>query len=1033
VQVLGVDFGSAFIRAAVLSNAASAPELLEFPDGSRALPAVVSLDGDRSRVGRAAVSRAASHPGTTVRGIKRLLGRSPDDPIARALLSGAGFTARAAPDGTSLLQLGGQDVAPELIAAALLTAAAQATRAANDAPIELTVIAVPHWYGPGQRRALTRAAERAGLRLAPLSSEAIATALSLKEHEPQPRRIGLVDVGAVACTASILEVSTSRVELIASVSELGGGEDVEQSLVRAMLRGLIARTGPLESTPAVRELLRQVCDGLARDLAQTSEATAVIPFLPVGGGLQNQQVTVSREVFERVLGGVAARIERACAAVLEAAGSSPAALTAVYVTGGLMRLALPRAAVERSLGPITQRRLDPEGAVAIGAALQAGMLCGLAESVPVIDVQASASRALPRVSSSLMPIADSSPPDRRESAAPERRSPTPRPEDERSLRAELADLLAALRAGALTSDASPRGSHLLGRKDELVDVDDVDEPAAVAAVVARLEAIWQRLGIALQTIRQYGWQHPQTARQLGTAFEEIEQALAQFPRSIQFEVRPVSFSRHGKDVYRPDRPPFDAMPYELFAAGFRRVQLKPGLTREELSEFLAVLLRDASRGFGEDDDFGTALFERKLPHVAYVAVDAFAENDDPRFELERDRLTGELAAAFSVGDDAALEAFFDAQRRVGEVVGSLSLDAAVVSALASRTDPAPERWLEHWLEQVVSACAAPAIAEPIVAEIARWSEAQLAARADVAACELSNALAQSRQGMDPALRSRLLEAALPVDAVRTLLERLHESESVPAPVASAVARALDAFGGDELLQTAATLLGGAPPGVRGSLHAYLLRQARANPGVVAQALPLATPEEAEALLSEIGQVGTELSSAAAEQGFASPHWSVRIATLRAISAVPTTAARERMSEMLRDVEPANRLEVLRLIGERRLSSMGPVLVRRIEADAFHALSLDERGALLEVVARLNPRRAEELAMALVSKKHVVPSDAVEQSRALAIDFLAGLDSPESLALLEEVARKRWGNSQLVRDAAGRAVQRRSLRPPGGTA
>jgi hypothetical protein len=1031
VQALGIDFGTVFVRAAVMSSATRVPELVVFPDGSRALPAVVSLDGDEARVGRSAVSRAASHPATTVRGIKRLLGRTPDDPLARALLTDSGLSTSTAADGSLLLELGGRSVAPEQVATALLGAVVDAARAASDEPIELAVIAVPHWYGPAQRRALTRAAEQAGLRLAPLSSEATATALSLKEHEPEPRRIALVDVGAVACTASILEVCTHRVELLASVSEIGGGDDVETSLVRAMLRGLTARTGQLESTPAVRELLRQVCDGLARDLAQTTEATAVIPFLPVGGGLQNQQVVVTREVFERVLSGVGTRIERACSRVLDKAKLGRAELRAVYANGGLMRLALPRAAVERVFGPITARRLDPEGAVAMGAALQAGMLCGLAESIPVIDVQSSASQALPASPSSLPPLAESLPPDRPPSMAPSRRPLPLDPEGERNLRSELADLLAALRAGALTSSAPPQGSRAVGRTDELVDVDDVTEPAAVLAVVTRLESIWQKLGVTMQTIRQYGWQHPQTMRQLTVAFEEIERALAQAPRSIQFEVRPVCFSSHGKPVYRPDRAPFDAMPYELFAAGLRRVQLKPGLTLAELSDLLGVLLRDASRGFGEDDDFGTALWERKLPHVAYVAVDAFAESDDPSFELERERLSGELQATFSVGDDAALDAFFDAQRRIGEVVGSLALDPGVVSELSSAADPAPELWLERYVDQIVAACSSAEVADALVAAIARWSEAQLSARADAPACELANALARATADVPLPLRTRLLDAALPASGLRSLLERMREEGAAEPGVASAVARAIDLLQSDALLPSAAALLTAVPDEVRRSLHGYLLRHARSHPARVAEALPLASPAEAESLLAELCEPGGDEALAAAEHGLSSPHWSVRMASLRVISAAPSTPARDSIQDMLRDPDPANRIDVMRVIAGRRLSSLGPILVRRIEADSFHALPLDERSVLLEVVAHLNPRRAEELAIALISKKHVVTSDAVEHSRALAVDFLGGVDSSESLRLLEELAKKRWGNSQLVRDAAGRAVQRRSLRPPGG--
>jgi HEAT repeat protein len=203
---------------------------------------------------------------------------------------------------------------------------------------------------------------------------------------------------------------------------------------------------------------------------------------------------------------------------------------------------------------------------------------------------------------------------------------------------------------------------------------------------------------------------------------------------------------------------------------------------------------------------------------------------------------------------------------------------------------------------------------------------------------------------------------------------------------------------------------------------------------LAELAKTAPTEIATAVVSRLGQIGTQPAREAIRAGFDSPHLEVRVAAIALLPDMPADTVRAAMSRLFEDPDPAVRLEALEVVKRLGATAVGPALVRRVQSAELHALPVDERRALFETIAKLNPRRAEAVAIEVLNKHQLVPSHEPEVSRALACEALAAASSPEALAALEDASRLRPWNSKPVREAASQAAAtvnaRRSLPPPG---
>ncbi len=1070
---LGLDLGTAFSRAAYVQG--GEPRLLQFPDGSRNIPSIVSIGGGTTRVGRAALSRATTHPTLTVRAVKRMLGRAPDDPLIELFAARFPIGFEPGERGGVVLRLGEERHEVEDVAAALIRQLVDvAEQTCGERPTS-AVLTTPYWYGSRQRRALADAATRAGISTTQILSEATCTALSLIEAGAGARMVAVVDVGAAGCTASVIEIAPRRIRLVATAGDpMGGGEDVDWGLVKALLKGLAARLGEFPEDPAVLELLRQTCEGAKRNLAQLSTVTAVVPFLPVGGGLYNQEVMIAREHVELLLSDTVNRVGAACRKALEASRLSASDLAAVVTAGGTARLPAVRGAIESVLGKLSAKRLDPDGSVALGAASQAAMLEGTMDAIAIIDVEMTPSVPPPPagVSRTTPPGRLPTAPPGRLPTAPPASSPTPRPNrlptpapgrlpsipparfqtippgresrDERvqvdanAFRAEMATLLASLRAGAVT-DADARAATSAARSSDLEDEGKELSPDELARRLASLHDLWNVFGVVMQASRQYRWEHPQALRQLERSVEQVAAFHSHAPLGLTWDVGAMHFAHRGQVIWKPDRPPFDGIPYSLFVEGLRQVQLKPGLRREELREFLGVLLRDAALDFGSDDDAATALWDRKLQHIGWLAVESYSDEDDPAFEQARDELARELGLAADGGE--VLGSYAAARREMAQPAALLALDESTRATVTSHLLPDRAEWFDRFALALAATWTRLTAddRQRLVAGLADWAADQVRARAWQPLLEVFGAVDEASLRCKSAaashgLRSEAVAAMFPPERVRAAVEFLTDGADVPAALLAGMRRLLAAAPlDDEAFEFVVERYESLGAAARDLIAELLVTRAEGREQILARALPLLSLEHARKALAALHKLGTPAALTGISGAFRSPHVEVRMEALAALPETTADLVRDDVGRLVEDPEAELRLRVLETVASRRIMAAGPVLMRRIQSEKFHTLSLRERFLIFEAVGALNRSRADAAAIAMLESSGLFQSEAVDQSRAVAADFLATSSSPQALEALQRVTKKKWFSSQAVRASAARAAERiqhrRSTRPP----
>ncbi len=1024
---LGIDLGTAYARAAVFGDRGG--QLLQFPDGAHCVPAVVALGKGSERVGRTALARATTHPEQAVRGIKRLLGRSADDKVLQRVMQGAAYSVADAAHGSTLLRLGSESFECEKVASVLLDHLAEvATQVAGKRPSKV-VLTTPYWYGARQRDALKRAATQANLSVLQVISEGTATALSLLDAEPETRQVAIVDVGAGGCSASILEMGQSRIRLIASGGDpLGGGEDVDQGLVRAVLKGVRAKVGEFPDSPAVSEMVRQVCEVAKRDISDAAQVAAVIPFLPIGSGVFNQQVRIDRSSVEQLMQDTTLRIGAACQTALSDSGLDKSELDAVYATGGMARLPAVRACITEVLGEIASRRLDPDGSVALGAAYQAGMLLGAVDSIPVIDVQTTLSvpPAAPGEAASVPPApVVTAPP-------PAKAKPRASKVDAGAFRVELAGLLASLRAGALTGGGQKAtGPRTLSRANDVEEGDADDSPEAQSAAVEHLHGVWKHLALTMQTARQYQWEHPQTKGALEQARTAIEAAAEASEYAVRWDIRSTRFSFKGQEVWKPDRPPYDRIPHELFADGVRKLQLRAGITRAELRQLLGVLMRDPAVGFGPDDDAATALWDSKFDHVGYLAVDAFSEADDLEFEEQRDELAKQLAKMAQLDDDSdsALGGYAAAQREIAPQVDSAMLQPETREAIEARIDPGKSGWFATFSRSFAHSYAAAAKLDGggrLVASVKQYAAEQFDAKNPASVFDALTALSDGFEhdfggAAAAAFRSKLVGQIFSAERLQALFEMLQEARALDEQLLASFRTHLTDVSDARFVKPAVDLYASLRPELQEVLDDYLANHVAGNEDAIGQLLAVASASTAHRFLKLLHAVPTNAAKVALQRALVSPHPEVRIQALVCLPNESSERLYEDVRRVLEDPEPTVRDRALQVIVEHAIVSAGPALMQRARSEDFHKLSLRERRLILEAIAALNQERAESLGLELLERQSLIGSEDLELSRALAAEFLSKFDSERVLTALRKVAKKRWFGSSPVQEAAEQAV------------
>ena len=384
--ILGIDLGTTHSLVAVYRD--GRPEVLCDEDGEALLPSVVSFpaDGGAPVVGSEARRRAELEPERTVHSAKRLVGRSAAD-LGETLAS-LPYRVVDADGEMAVVDLGERTVSPQEVAAHVLRACRRrAARALglDEARLTRAVVTVPAYFDDAQRQATRVAARLAGLEVVRMVNEPTAAALAYGLDRKGASRVAVYDLGGGTFDVSVLELDDGTFRVVATAGDTHlGGDDFDRAIVEHVASEVREEHGvDLLAEPAARIALLHVAEEVKKELSRSD--VAEFRFHDSASGLLVRRPIGVIE-FQNWIAPLVQRTLDLAARALADAGLTTSDLDEVVLVGGSTRVPLVRAAVEQWFGRVPHARLDPDQVVALGAAVQAGVLGGKVPGALLLDV-----------------------------------------------------------------------------------------------------------------------------------------------------------------------------------------------------------------------------------------------------------------------------------------------------------------------------------------------------------------------------------------------------------------------------------------------------------------------------------------------------------------------------------------------------------------------------------------------------------------------------------------------------------------------
>jgi Fe-S protein assembly chaperone HscA len=379
-HVIGIDLGTTNSLAAWMNL--TNPEVIPGEDGDKLVPSVVSLLPEGTFiVGNTARRELIGHPDRTIYSVKRLMGRGIDDVQEELKL----FPFHIAEGSESVIRvkLGEKTFTPPEISAFILRQLKKNAETALGAPVSKAVITVPAYFNDAQRQATRDAGRIAGLDVLRLVNEPTAAALAYGLDKRKEGIIAVYDLGGGTFDISILKLREGIFEVLATNGDTHlGGDDIDNLLLRIALEDVQSEWG--------RDLSRvgEAVQTLRRDVIRAKEALSFAPAANIDfewdGKHYHREIT--RDLFENLIREIVDRTLRPCRECMRDAGVAPEQIDEVVLVGGSTRIPLVRASVEVLFRARPHTELNPDEVVALGAAVQAGILSGAVENQLLLDV-----------------------------------------------------------------------------------------------------------------------------------------------------------------------------------------------------------------------------------------------------------------------------------------------------------------------------------------------------------------------------------------------------------------------------------------------------------------------------------------------------------------------------------------------------------------------------------------------------------------------------------------------------------------------
>ena len=387
-KVIGIDLGTTNSCVAVMEG--KAPKVIENAEGMRTTPSIVAFTDDGERlVGQPAKRQAVTNPEKTIFAVKRLIGRRYDDPMVEKDKKLVPYKIAKASNGDAWVEEDGKQYSPSQISAFILQKMKETAEAYLGHKVEQAVITVPAYFNDAQRQATKDAGKIAGLEVLRIINEPTAAALAYGLDKQKTGTIAVYDLGGGTFDISVLEIGDGVFEVKSTNGDTFlGGEDFDMRLVNYLADEFQKEQGiDLRRDKLALQRLKESAEKAKIELSSTTQTEINLPFITAdASGPKHLTMKLTRAKFEALVDDLIQKTVEPCRKALKDAGLSAAEINEVVLVGGMTRMPKVQEVVKQLFGKEPHKGVNPDEVVAIGAAIQAGVLQGDVKDVLLLDV-----------------------------------------------------------------------------------------------------------------------------------------------------------------------------------------------------------------------------------------------------------------------------------------------------------------------------------------------------------------------------------------------------------------------------------------------------------------------------------------------------------------------------------------------------------------------------------------------------------------------------------------------------------------------
>jgi len=387
-KVIGIDLGTTNSCVAVMEG--KTPRVIENAEGMRTTPSIVAFTDDGERlIGQPAKRQAVTNPEKTIFAVKRLIGRRYDDPMVEKDKKLVPYKIAKASNGDAWVEENGQSYSPSQISAFILQKMKETAEANLGQKVEQAVITVPAYFNDAQRQATKDAGKIAGLEVLRIINEPTAAALAYGLDKAKQGLIAVYDLGGGTFDVSILEIGDGVFEVKSTNGDTFlGGEDFDMRLVSYLADEFQKTQGiDLRRDKLALQRLKEAAEKAKIELSSTTQTEINLPFITAdASGPKHLTMKLTRAKFEALVDDLVQKTIEPCRQAMKDAGITAAEINEVVLVGGMTRMPKVQEVVKQLFGKEPHKGVNPDEVVAIGAAIQAGVLAGDVKDVLLLDV-----------------------------------------------------------------------------------------------------------------------------------------------------------------------------------------------------------------------------------------------------------------------------------------------------------------------------------------------------------------------------------------------------------------------------------------------------------------------------------------------------------------------------------------------------------------------------------------------------------------------------------------------------------------------